>query len=92
MRSARHEATYVGLLQVLQARKAAQEYVYAYSRLAADLVDLVSKPFFTWLLSAPAGRSSLPGCMRMLTVLRVAAAYAFVNLQAMLPHPAVSLV
>jgi hypothetical protein len=66
-----------------QARDAAQMYVFAYSRLAADLVDMVCHPFFTWLLmEGLPGCSSLPSCMRMLTVIRVAAAYAFVNFQA----------
>lgn len=65
-----------------QVSVAAQKYVYDYCLLAVDLVDMVCNPFFTWLLDAPAGCSSLPGCMRMLTVLRVAAAYAFIDLQA----------
>ena len=65
-------------------RAAWHKYVHAWVRWAAFYSNMAVSPFFAHIAGTRA--PSLASCMRMLTVLRLAVAYGFVDLQARPPQ------
>lgn len=65
-------------------REAWRKYVLAWGGWVAAYTSLAVMPFFKAIVVTRA--PSLPACTRMLTVLRLAVAYGFVELQARRPN------